>query len=178
VSRIFGPIRQLGYVTRDIRTSLRHWIETAGVGPWLFCDQYGLLEIRYGGGTYTDFRASFAWANSGDLQIELIQQHSDTPTMIRDFLAEHPDMPPEGLVQHWAAWPDDYDAAYRRAVDAGLELGHHGAAPNNRFAYFRYSPSSATGIEIAEVTDRSRAFRETIRQAAIGWDGRDPIRPI
>jgi hypothetical protein len=39
-------------------------------------------------------------ANSGDMQIELIQQRCGTPSMYRDFLQSSG----EGL-QHWAAWP-------------------------------------------------------------------------
>ena len=179
MSRIFGPIRQIGYITTDIETALRHWVEVTGVGPWLVMERQLIPEFCYKGGVYDDFEAKFAWANSGDVQIELIQQRSATPSMIRDYIAANPNLPPEGGVQHWAAWPDrpaEYDAIHARATAAGLTLGHHGRTYRNRFAYFHVTQGGATGIEIADATEDGHAFRASIRDAAKGWDGRDPVR--
>ena len=64
---------------------------------------------------------SIALANSGDLQIELIQQRNDAPSMYQDFLAAHG----EGL-QHMSYWSTDYQALYDRAIAAGFEVGHEG----------------------------------------------------
>ena len=33
MSRIFGPIRQNGYVVRDINAALEHWTSVVGMGP-------------------------------------------------------------------------------------------------------------------------------------------------
>jgi hypothetical protein len=179
MSRIFGPIRQLGYVTRDLRVALRHWIDVAGIGPWFVLDRFEIPEFRYEGGVYSDFGASFAWAHDGELEIELIQQRSDTPSMILDFLSAHPVLPPEGLLQHWGTWPDDYDGVLRRAREAGCLPGHGGrSSRNNRFDYFRFGPASTAGIEITEVSPEFLAFRSMVREAARTWDGRDPIRRL
>ena len=40
MSRIFGPIRQLGYVVQDIESAMRHWVEVEGVGPWFVLDRF------------------------------------------------------------------------------------------------------------------------------------------
>lgn len=53
--------------------------------------------------------ASIALANSGPLQIELIQQRNDAPSMYRDFLAEGH----EGL-QYVAYWTEDFDRDFER----------------------------------------------------------------
>ena len=34
MSLLFGPLRQMGYVVRDIEGAMRHWIDVCGVGPW------------------------------------------------------------------------------------------------------------------------------------------------
>ena len=36
MSRIFGPVRQNGYVVRDIEKAMTHWVEVMGVGPWYY----------------------------------------------------------------------------------------------------------------------------------------------
>ncbi len=33
MSRLFGPIRQNGYVVRDIEAAMAHWIDVLQVGP-------------------------------------------------------------------------------------------------------------------------------------------------
>ena len=59
-----------------------------------------------------------ALANSGPLQIELIQTRNDVPSMYRDFLqAGH-----TGL-QHVAYWTEDFDADLARLHGAGLQAG-------------------------------------------------------
>ena len=51
---------------------------------------------------------SVALTNCGDMQLELIQQRCDTPSMFQDFLAAGH----EGM-QHFAVWPDDgYSIVY------------------------------------------------------------------
>jgi hypothetical protein len=68
----------------------------------------------YAGQHYDDVHISIALANSGDLQLELIQQRCNTPTMYRDFLAAGN----EGM-QHWSSWPENYDEIYQRALATG-----------------------------------------------------------
>ena len=86
MSRLFGPMRQVGIVVRDIEKAMRHWVEVCGVGPWFYAEQLPLDEFRYKGRPY-DLKVSIALANSGDVQLELIQQRNDVPSLYRDFLA-------------------------------------------------------------------------------------------
>jgi hypothetical protein len=61
------------------------------------------------GARHDDLHLSVTLANSGDVQIELIQQRCQTPSMYREFLAAGR----EGL-QHWSSWPEDYEACLER----------------------------------------------------------------
>lgn len=176
MSRIFGPIRQLGYVVPDIEAAMRHWAAVEGVGPWFVSDNFPLPDFHHNGGPHTDLALSVAFANSGDLQIELIQQRSITPSMFTEFRARHPTLPPQGLMQHWSAWPEDYDAVYSRAVAAGYSIAQEGRTSRVRFAYFRANAGAADGIEISDNLQAAHAFRARVREAAMNWDGRDPIR--
>jgi hypothetical protein len=39
MSMLFGPMRQVGIVVRDIEKAMRNWVEVCGVGPWFYAEQ-------------------------------------------------------------------------------------------------------------------------------------------
>jgi hypothetical protein len=116
MSRLFGPMRQVGIVVRDIESAMRHWVEVCGVGPWFYAEQLPMDEFRYKGRIY-DLKVSIALANSGDVQLELIQQRNDVPSLYRDFLAAGH----EGM-QHWSSWPVNYHEIRERALTSGWQI--------------------------------------------------------
>src|ERR1700691_4138731 len=81
MSRKFGKIAQIGYVVRDIDAAMDNWIEH-GVGPWFYVDRVQTDYFRYRGAD-SAMEMSVALANSGDIQIELIQQRNDAPRCTR-----------------------------------------------------------------------------------------------
>jgi hypothetical protein len=111
MSRKFGKIAQIGYVVRDIDAAMDNWIEH-GVGPWFYFDRVQTDYFRYRGAD-SAMEMSVALANSGDIQIELIQQRNDAPSMYKDFL----DSGREGM-QHIAYWSNDFQKLYDDAVGA------------------------------------------------------------
>lgn len=106
-------MRQIGFVVRDIEKAMWHWINVNRVGPWFFAEHFQSDEFFYRGRRYDGIDLAVAPANCGDTQLELIQQRCDTPSMFQDFLAA-------GYLgmQHFAVWSEDYDALYRRALQA------------------------------------------------------------
>ena len=123
MSRLFGPMRQVGIVVRDIEKAMRHWVEVCGVGPWFYTEQLPMDEFRYKGRIY-DLKVSIALANSGDVQLELIQQRNDVPSLYRDFLAAGH----EGM-QHWSSWPVNYHEIRERALTSGWQIGLRRVTP-------------------------------------------------
>jgi Glyoxalase/Bleomycin resistance protein/Dioxygenase superfamily len=174
MSRIFGAIRQNGYVVRDVRAAMDHWINVMGVGPWFYFDPVKIDYFRYRGEP-SNVEMSIALANSGDLQIELIQQRNDAPSMYKEFL----DSGREGL-QHVAYWTKDYQAVYDRALSLGYRVGQEGqiGGEQGRFAYLDTESHPGTVIELSDISGPKGRFFEFVRQASIGWDGSDPIREL
>jgi Glyoxalase/Bleomycin resistance protein/Dioxygenase superfamily len=170
VSRIFGPIAQIGYVVRDIRASMDQWV-AHGVGPWFYVDRVHTDYFRYRGAD-SDMHAV---ANSGDLQIELIQQRNDAPSAYKDFL----DAGREGM-QHVAYWTTDFQGLYDRAISLGHTVGQEGriGGEHGRFAYLDTEFEPGTVIEISDVSGPKGQFFGYIREAAANWDGADPIRGL
>lgn len=171
MSRLFGSMRQIGIVVRDIEAAMQHWIEVCGIGPWYYTDRLAVTAFTYNGKRYDDVHLSIALANSGDVQLELIQQRCDTPTMYREFL----DAGHEGM-QHWSSWPEHYYATLQRALASGYSVGQSGESPRGPFVYLRQEGHPGTVIEMAEATPERMRIFDAVRVAALGWDGSDPIR--
>jgi hypothetical protein len=174
MSALFGKVCQNGYVVRDIDAAMRFWIEKLRVGPFFYVPSVKIDWFRYRG-MDSPLEMSVALANSGDLQIELIQQRNDAPSMYLDFLARH------GVgLQHMSYWSMDYQALYDRAVAAGCLVGHEGqiGGPKGRFAYFDTSGHAGTVIEISDISGSKGRFFERVKVAALDWDGSDPVRVI
>jgi hypothetical protein len=104
MSRLFGPMRQVGIVVRDIDKAMRHWVEVCGIGPWFYAEQLPLTEFRYKGRVY-DIKMSVALANSGDVQLELSQQRCDSRASTAIF--SPPGMRAAALVELAAELPRD-----------------------------------------------------------------------
>ena len=106
MSRLFGSLRQMGYVVKDIDSAMRHWIDVCQIGPWFYVDKLVINNFKYKGQP-SDPHLSIALANSGDVQLELIQQRDKSPTLYQDFL----NAGNEGL-QHFSSWPENYEEIY------------------------------------------------------------------
>lgn len=173
MSLFFGAARQVGYVVHDIEKAMRHWASDLGVGPWFYKEDVGTTEFRYYGKPSRLPKLSIALANSGDLQIELIQQRDDAPSLYLDSLARSGE-----LAQHVAYWTEDrFDDIGRSLVERGYVEGHGGRmGARGRFAYFIHPDLASAMIEISETTGGKGEYFAKVRAAAQAWDGRDPIR--
>lgn len=176
MSRIFGDIRQLAMVVRDAEQTMRQWA-SVGVGPFYVIGDFQPENYRYRGVSMPGPKLSLCFAQSGLLQIEVIQQHDGTPSAYRDFLAAGR----EGC-QHVCAWyatHATFDAKRAELLAAGYELIHEGgpASPRSRFAYFATSLPGALMFEISEaLVPELKPLWDRVETSAVDWDGRDPIR--
>jgi hypothetical protein len=170
MSRIFGLARQNGYVVRDIEAAMAHWI-ALGVGPWFYTEAVRISDFEYRGKP-GHIELSIALANSGDLQLELIQQRNDAPSLGQDFLREHG----EGL-QHMSAWTHDMAGDLARLQASGFTLVQQGLIGRHRFVYFdTQGAHPSTTMELYDISGGPDIYFEQIRAAALAWDGSDPIR--
>lgn len=172
MSRIFGEIRQNGYVVRDIEAAMKHWTEVLGVGPFFYFEKVPVENFRYRGEP-SDAEISIALANTGSFQIELIQQRNDAPSMYRDFL----EAGREGL-QHVAYWTEAFDDMMAKLTEQGFVVGQSGQinGPDGRFVYFDTETHPGTVIELSEISGPKGLFFKKIAEMAADWDGTNPIR--
>jgi hypothetical protein len=174
MSRLLGGGRQVGYVVKDIEKAMELWSTKLGVGPWFYKREVGTTEFRYHGKESPLPDLSIALAYSGEMQIELIQQRNDAPSLYRDTLERNGE-----VAQHIAYWTyTDFDVWCERLSKDGFLEGHAGrmGAKRGRFAYFIHPELPSAMIELSESTGGKGEYFEKIKQASLNWDGRDPIR--
>jgi catechol 2,3-dioxygenase-like lactoylglutathione lyase family enzyme len=164
-----GPIRQIGYVVTDLDRAIASWVQL-GVGPWFVIRGLPMRVLYRGEPCETSL--SLALSNSGEMQVELIQQEDDTPSIFTEFLAS------TGPGYHQLAyWTEDFDATMEAVEDAGWPIVWSGGEGFGvRFAYVEPLDGPAAVIEISELTETALASSTYIRDSAAGWNGSDPIR--
>ena len=173
MSTLLGPVRQVGYVIRDIERAMAGWL-AVGVGPWFYQEDVQPREFRYRGEPSRPPRMSMAIANSGDLQIELIEQIDDTPSLYLDTLRQNG----EGA-QHLAFWTmESLERIHGRLLVLGYVEGHAGRMSPERgpFAYYLRPNLPGVMIEVSQNTGGKAEYFEQVRLAACAWQGEDPIR--
>tara|TARA_B100001123_G_C15316754_1_gene1026389 strand:- start:2196 stop:2741 length:546 start_codon:yes stop_codon:yes gene_type:complete len=179
MSRLFGPIKQIGFVVGNLEEALAYWTETLGIGPFFVIRHLPLEKFWYRGEPSTPPDLALAIASSGELQVELIYQYDKHPSAFLDCLQARGD----GL-QHASAWVDrkGYEKNVAQLKESGVPLAHEGWLKNDgpRFAFFA-TDMKAGGFqyEVSDVADpQFSALGETIREAANGWDGSQAIRDL
>ena len=171
MSRFFGEINQAGYVVTDIEAAMDYWSRVLGVGPWFYMNRVPVSNFYYRGAP-SPIEVSVALANSGPLQVELIQQRNDAPSMYRDFL-----LAGRTGLQHVAYWTNEFDVDVARQSTLGFNIAMSGeVGARGRYVYYDTEFHPGTVIEISEVNGaKGQAFRQ-IREASKDWDGAEPVR--
>jgi hypothetical protein len=139
------------------------------VAPFFVYREFRLAECVYKGEP-TDLTLSVAYGQAGDVQIELIEQHGDTPSPYLGAVSP--------AAHHIALWTSEYDrdvAAYRARGLVDLQWGSASGAADERFVYFEQSGPGPM-IEVTEVLERKVEMYRRIADAARTYDGSDPVR--
>ncbi|MFY9128613.1 MAG: VOC family protein [Limnohabitans sp.] len=169
-----GEVRQIAWVVKDIEAAMQHWHSVLGVGPWFYKEKIEVTEFWYKGVKSTPLLLSIAFANSGSLQLELIQQRNLAPSMYTDFLSRCGD----GM-QHIAFWTSHFDQTSEKLLSKGYTQGHSGrVGQRGRFTYFVHSELPGNVVEISEQSGGKAEFFKEIATAAIDWNGSNPIRRV
>jgi hypothetical protein len=171
MSSVFGEVRQVGFITRNMNDTLKFFVETCRIGPW-FVKKRHLQGIVYRG-KRQDLSFSAAISYSGALQFEVIEPTSGESSIWKEWLDKYPD---QLMIQHISSWPQDYHATYDAAIERGYEVVLSGDFEAGSFAYFQHPLQPDFTFEISEMTAERNASLEPIEDAVRNWDGAEPIR--
>lgn len=171
-----GAIRQNGFVVDDLDAAISTWTARLGVGPFFRIASQPLVGFEHRG-LPSDARIAVALAQSGGIQIELIQPLDEHPSAFAEYRAAHG----EGL-QHVAHWTEEFDDAVAVVLSRGLrplQSGRSGSGgPDERFAYFETPDGKGPILEISETKGRKAALFAAVAEAAADWSGAGPVRDM
>ena len=172
MSRFFGPPTQHGVVVPSLEAAIAYWTEVVGAGPFFMIGQPPHTSFHIGDTPADEPKMRIAMGNWGDMQIELIEPLGDGPATWHQFLRKR-----GGGLHHTSVWTEDYDAMSNAARQRGLAVEVAGLLANGvRYTYFQ-SPSPCDPlVEVSELLPDVAAIYAFIREAAIDWDGSDPVR--
>jgi Glyoxalase/Bleomycin resistance protein/Dioxygenase superfamily len=174
MERLFGPVMQNGFVVDDLAAAIDHWTRVMRVGPFFLFERIAFAECWYRGHPATDIDLTVAIAYWGDMQIELIQQRNEVPSIYTDFHARKG----SGL-QHMGVITDSVERDLELLEREGIQPIQHGRTiAGMRFAYVATDYHPGGMVELIEAGPQGLSFFEKMRIAAKAWDGSVPVRRI
>lgn len=172
-------IAQLGYVVhrRDFDACVAFWQETTGIGPFYVGDF--LLDDQLYRGRPTTMGMRVALGYLGDMQIELIGQNDDQPSVYREWIDRHDRVPRGGLFHHYFLLTDDYDDVAARLSRQGAECAFTASMPRGgRLSYFDATETLGHYVESSDRFEPWLEMFERLRASAAYWNGERPVRPL
>jgi len=166
-------IVQNAYVVRDLDEAIERWHAALGLGPFVVSRHLQFERTVYRGAP-VPLDISVAFAQAGELQIELLCQHNDGPSAFRDAFG-----PGEEGLHHVALFPEDYERFVEGCRARGFAVAAEIAAPGGGGAAFIDTRGiSGHMLEVYRGGDRVRALYRFVARTSRDWDGRSLIIDI
>jgi hypothetical protein len=160
-----ASIIQMAWLVNSIEEATQRFSSTMGAGPF---KAFRHIEIANGlhRGRPSSFDFSLAMMQAGDVQIELVEQHDDQPSVYRDIYPRGK----EGF-HHVAVIVPDVAKEAARYQALGFEISSEGRFGDVDFVYVDTSPATGFMVEVLPDTPGIRALFGSVRKAATNWDG-------
>lgn len=164
---------QFAYVVDRLEPAVERWIRTTGAGPFFLTDSAMLRNPMYRGEpSRAEYRIAMGFC--GDVQIELIQQTNDAPSIYRELI----DRQGEGY-HHFMPWITDFEGSIAAYAQEGCSVAMTADIPGiGRLAYVDGVAKFGGFIELVEPSDILPMAIQLQKDAARDWDGSADLRPL
>jgi hypothetical protein len=164
------PIFQYAWVVNDLDAAAHRWVSGFGAGPF-FTARHHKAEgyYRYRGNP-KECDLSYAFGYCGEVQIQLIELHDDTPSIFHEMYPRGQ----EGF-HHVAILGHDFPADRQHLLNQGLELANEMWSGAD-VCYFDARKQFNMFVEIHGTSPAVLALFKGWRDAHLGFDGERPIR--
>lgn len=164
---------QIAYHVPDPALAAERYARDFGWGPFFVMEHIPLAHSLHRGKP-APFDHTSAYGQAGDVMVELITQHDDGPSALRDMYA-----PDESGLHHVAYFvPNLADAltafrgrGYEVALDARTSTG-------TEFAMVDLVRELGHMIELYEAREDLAKFYAYVKRKSEGWDGGTPVRKL
>lgn len=165
-----GPYNffQIAWIVPDLFDAIDKWVRTYGVGPFLVLPKRpATIEYR---GEDIEIEMQVAVSQSGPVQIELIQQFTDRPSVYREIFGDRP-----GGLHHLCTISRNFEATHAHYESLGYKSIARIKGPM-RVEYFDTFEDFGHITELAEHDDDFFAYHVRNAGYCENWDGSDPVR--
>lgn len=168
-----GTVMQIAFVPQDFDAALRYWTETMGVGPFFRLDHVALENTKYKG-QFSNIDFSMVLGYWGDIQIELIKQHNDAPSIYKSWFDERR----EGL-HHVCILVDDMARARAVCAAGGAVVMQEAIVPGGGEVIYVDAGGGPGGlVEILKPPEAIVGAFAFMKEQARTWDGSEPVRTL
>jgi len=159
---------QVAWVVPDLIAAARRWASVYGVGPFLVLPKRW-YQTSYQG-TKRDLEMQIAVSQSGPVQIELIQQTSETESVYRYIYPQG-----SGGLHHFCTMTRHFDRTKAHYESLGYPsiTEFHGKL---RVEYFDTYKDFGHITELVEYQPEMMAAHQRNAAICAAWDGTDPVR--
>ena len=172
MSQPVGAVMQIAYVVNNLEEAIRHWLQSAGVGPFFLLREIEILDPVYRQQNI-DPCIDIAMGYSGSICIELIMPRDETPSVYREFINRQP----EGGFHHWGILTESFESDIATYIERGYESVFSGrVAVGDAFCYVDTSEHLGGMVELIKLTPPVKTLFAEMELAAVNWDGTEPIR--
>jgi hypothetical protein len=164
---------QVAYAVPDAVAAAERWASEIGAGPFFVRPHIPLVDVMHRGAP-ASFDHTSAYGQWGTIMVELVEDHTNGPSVVRDMFP-----PGTGGLHHLAFMVDDVEPTIRTLVGRGHQLAM--SARTTGGLEFHFVDSLAEHGHFLEIYPRSPRlvdFYRTVADAAVEWDGRDPVRTL
>jgi Glyoxalase/Bleomycin resistance protein/Dioxygenase superfamily len=160
---------QLGFLVEDLLGAATRWVEAFGIGPFHLLPRVDAPCTYRGAESSVDLQVGVAQA--GPVQIELIQQFSDGPSVFRERFGVG-----ESGLHQLCTVTEDFEGQKAHYTGRGYEIACEITAPGHRVAYVDTFADFGFLTEVVESSPSFLAHLSKISRTCATWDGTDPIR--
>lgn len=162
---------QIAYHVPDAIAAAQRFARDFGWGPFYVMQHIPLSRALYRG-TPTVFDHTSAYGQAGELMVELIMQHGDDASVLRDRFAAH-----QSGLHHIACFVPDLAAALAEHVRLGRTVALDARTTTGvDFAMIDLSAELGHMLELYERSEPLERFYAFVRRKSQDWDGSEPVR--
>ena len=161
----FGPIMQMGFVVEDLDDAIDYWTKKMNIGPFIKLEGIDLID-QYYKGKPADLDFSGALSYTGGMQIELIKQHCDTPSIYNEYINNE-----KGELHHLCCLTTDIENDISILESQGyINIQGGKTQDNGQFAYLDTQKKERPIFELTQLSQGGLSFFNMVEEAAKNWD--------
>jgi hypothetical protein len=164
---------QLCWVVPDLEVSIDHWVKSTGAGPFFLYNGLHFDDSVYRGTPSDVQQCRAAIGQFGEMQIELVEPVDDGPGVWTEVV-------PRGRLgfHHVGLYCTDYDAERAAYLADGSQMAFEGLMMGAKTCYIDTTPTLGFMTELITANPVAEMVFGQFREAAVGWDGTNPIRTM